>query len=282
MQRVPSTTVEKALPEREDHVGPSGFPGAFAPIRIPDEDHHNVPRSRGGSGKRVNLSPVDPDRHDWYHDMTGNALPSEMLRLFATDAVGYGRYRTIAPYQLRAVFDMAHVENWSELYKEKAVVPSGTVESFEHHPHKFYLHATRHQVEELFHLDCAMAGLETGEGFGWQKTRLIKQACRFFDTQDDPMGSMTEMLSERRGERYTWVDSMHHDVRDSLQSTLGSSELVQLTRGVSMELKGIIAKQRNRVADVYHEWMKAYQDRYGHREKKREPVHAFRATRSRH
>lgn len=282
MNRVPSTPVENALPRREDHVGPSGFPDGSRPGRVHDEDHHNVPRSRGGSGKRVNLTPVDPDRHDWYHDMTGNSLPSEFLRLLGTDTVGYGRHRTIAPYQLRAIYDMAHVENWSDLYKEKAIVPSGTVESFEHHPHKFYLHATRHQVEELFHLDCALAGLETGEGFGWQKTRLIKQACRFFDSQDDPMGSMDELLSERRGERYTWVDSLHDDVRDALHTTLNSSELVQLTRGVAIELKGIVAKQRGRVAGMYHEWMKAYQDRYGHRNKNREPVHSFRPARNRH
>ena len=279
MPLTPSTDVDTALPRGEENVAP-GFSGDFASAHTPPlEDHHNVPRSRGGSGKRVNLSPIDPDRHDRYHEFAGNALPSEMLRMLATDAVGYARHRTIAPYQLRTIYEVAHVADWSEIYKGKAVVPSGTVEAFENHPNKFYLHATRHQVAELFHIDGSLEGLAHGSGYGWEKANLLRQACRFFDTPDDPMGAMRQLLTERFKGSYTWVDSLEDDVRETLTTTLESSGLVELTRGVSMELRGIVAKQRSEVAAVYHRWAKAYQDRYGNRGKKRERSTAMRSYR---
>lgn len=234
-----------------------------------DEDHHVVPRSRGGSNKAINLTPVEPRIHDGFHNIYGNARPDEILPVLATDTVGYGKNRTIEPRQLDTVYQITTMINWPELYEPGAIVPSGTVESLSKHPRTLFRHATNHQVEALFHLNCALDGLDHGKGFGWQKNRVLQQSCRFFETPDDPLGAMRELLTEEYKGRFTWVDALHEETRLALLGTLNGSELVPLTRGASMELRGVISKQRAYIANHYRQWMAAYEAHYGQGRKKK-------------
>lgn len=238
-----------------------------------------VPRSRGGSNKDVNLAPVEPKRHDRYHTMTGNALPTEVLRLLATDTVGYGRNRTIEPHQLETLYQIATMMDWPTLYKPGTVVPSGTVESLARHPRTLFRHATAHQVEELYHLNCAVDGLEHDRGYGWQKTRILQQACHFFETPDDPLDAMWMLLTDVHEGQYTWVGALQTDTREALQQTIQESELVPLTRGASIELRGIIATQRAHIARHYQQWMRTYEAHYGQKKRKKRPETARRSPR---
>lgn len=215
------------------------------------------------------MSPADPRRHDWYHDITGNALPTEVLRVLATDAVGYGRNRTIEPRQLETLYQIATMIDWPELYKPGAVTPSGTVESLARHPRTMFRHATAHQVEELFHVDAALNGVEYGKGFGWQKARLLPQFMRFANTPDDPIGAMKRLLTEEYGGKYTWVDALQDQTRNDLLATLDNAALVPLTQHASLELRGILSKQRAVVTRHFELWTQSYQANYGQRRKKK-------------
>lgn len=234
-----------------------------------NEQHHNVARSRGGSNKTVNLTPVEPRRHDRYHDITGNALPTEVLCLLATDTVGYARNKTIEPRQLNTIYQIATMMDWPELYKPGSVTPSGTVESLARHPRTLFRHATEHQVAEMFHLDCALNGLDHGNGFGWQKAHMLRPFMKFMETLDDPIGAMRGLLTEEYEGRLTWVDALQDQTRRDLLGTLHGMELVPLTRNAIMELKAVIEKQRAHIAAHYRQWMATYQAHYGQRRKER-------------
>lgn len=231
------------------------------------EQHHVVARSRGGSSKEVNLSPADPRRHDRYHDITGNALPTEVLRLLATDTVGYGRDRTIEPRQLETLYQIATMVDWPELYKPGSVTPSGTVQSLARHPRTMFRHATAHLVEEQFHLEAAMNGLEHGKGFGWQRARILQQFMKFAHTPDDPLGAMRGLLTEEYGGKRTWVDALQDQTREDLLKTLEGAELVPLTENAAMELRAIVSKQRAKIMHHYGMWMRGYEANYGRKRK---------------
>ena len=261
--------MEHASPGGEKDIVDTEEAAALERLLENAEEHHNVARSRAGSNKPVNLSPADPRRHDRYHDMTGNSLPTEVLRMIATDSVGYARNRTIEPRQLETIYQIATMMDWPELYKPGSVVPSGTVESLAKHPRTLFRHATGHQVEELFHLNCAMDGLDHGQGYGWQKANILRQACRFFDTPEDPIGAMRALLTEEYGGKLTWVGALQDDTRSTLMGTLNGSELVPLTRGAETDLRGIISTQRAHIAAHYRQWMMTYDAHYGQGRKKR-------------
>ena len=234
------------------------------------EQHHVVPRSRGGSNKTVNLTPAEPLRHDRFHDITGNALPTETLRMLATDAVGYGKDKTIEPRRLETIYQIATMIDWPELYKPGAVTPSGTVESMARHPRTMYRHATNHQIEEMFHLNSAMDGLEHGKGFGWQKARLLHQFMKFAETPQDPLGAMKKLLTEEHEGRKTWVDALADVTQRDLLAALEDTELVDLTQNASVELRAIIAKQRAHIMAHYRQWTQAYEANYGQKKRKKE------------
>jgi hypothetical protein len=243
------------------------------------EQHHVVARSRGGSNKPINLTPADPRRHDRYHDITGNSLPTETLRMLATDTVGYGRNRTIEPRRLETVYQIATMIDWPELYKPGAVTPSGTVESLARRPRSMFRHATAHQVEELFHLDAAMNGLDHGKGFGWQKARLLTQFMKFAGTPDDPVGAMKTLLTEEYEGRLTWVDAMQDVTRADLLSALEGAELVELTQNAEADLRVIVSKQRSKIQRHYEMWMKTYEANYGQGRKKKRETKGIRGNR---
>lgn len=240
-----------------------------------DEQHHNVARSRGGSNKEVNVTPVEPRRHDLYHGITGNALPTEVLRLLGTDTVGYAQCRTIEPRQLNTIYQIATMMDWPELYKPGSVTPSGTVESLARHPRTLFRHATEHQIAEMHHLDCAINGLEHGTGYGWQKMHMLRPFMKFMNTIDHPIGAMRRLLTEEYKGQLTWVNALQDQTRDLL-GTLNGMELVPLTRNASIELKSVIEKQRAHVASHYRQWMATYQAHYGQSHKKKRGATAMR------
>ncbi len=270
---------EHSSPEEEDAAIRHDFTkkaGHQERLLETDELHHVVARSRGGSNKVINLTPAEPHRHDFYHDITGNALPTEYMRVLATDAVGFKRTKTIEPKLLQTVYQIATMMDWPELYKPGSVVPSGTVESLAKHPRKLFRHATDHQVEELFHLNCATGGLENDRGYGWQKMNVMRLSCNFFNTKDNPLAAMRALLTEEYCGRFTWVDALQDETRNALLGALQDAELVELTKGANIELRAVVAQQRSYIASHLRQWTATYEKHYGQNQKKKRDNTAMR------
>ncbi len=230
------------------------------------EEHHTVPESRGGSNKKVNLTPVDAQRHDRFHVIFGNPTPLDSVRLLATGAVGF-QDRTITPIALQTIYRIADAVNWFHLYKDGCLVKGGERAALGQHPAELYNSTTAMQTTELHHLDSALNGVKHGKGFASDRIQLVRQANRFFNV-DHPVKAMTALLSEEHQGKLTWVDSLRDDVREELIATVQDMELVALTDSIRPELRGIIAAQRAHLLKDNQAWIRDYE-----REQQRRRAH---------
>lgn len=93
---------------------------------IPEANrHHNVPRSRGGSRKRSNISIARAGRHGEFHTWAWNYPPDTVLRLMAIHAARVPGH-ALSPSVLEDFLATLTDAPWEELYEPDVIGDGGT------------------------------------------------------------------------------------------------------------------------------------------------------------
>lgn len=203
--------------------------------------HHNVPSSRGGSHKKINLSLVDMKRHDQFHTWAWNYPPDTVLRLMAIHAARMPG-QSLPPSALENVLTFLTERSWKDFYEPDAVLPSDEAVP-QTKADYFY---EQHIVDEVEDTHMVIGDLLFEERFPWWRGMLLQRALRFFRTQV-PQEAMDHFLTERYGSDFSWVKALRADVRSQLRSLLVSASPLTLDSPSQQRVMDILANHKRRL-----------------------------------
>lgn len=205
MLRAPSTTVETALPSGE---------------RNPNR-HHNVPQSRAGSNEDNNVSDVDPDRHDLFHQSWGsNATPTELVRFMALHSIGLpDKQKRLDPTQVRTVLEATNWQNWNAYYYDDTTTSASDFHGVLRSLQNLRVTSSFLSQEKVWVENTISAIRGEGAIFPSEEHLLLPNALKFFGVKT-PTRAIEEFLDEKNNDQYSWTKPMRHQKRTQIHRIL--------------------------------------------------------------
>jgi len=154
-------------------------------IELQENKHHNVPGSRTGSGKPVNLSWVPVERHAGYHSITVNRLPTEVISTTCLLAIGRVN-ASLDPDSLNNILDRTIKSEWSDDYNDSAFQPYDAPDLRPRFEKSFKFTANFLREQELF-ADRLLLTLNEGSPHFLFKNNIMGTRLEQFFNVNDPM-----------------------------------------------------------------------------------------------
>lgn len=176
-------------------------------------EHHNIPRSRGGSDHEINISDVPKSRHADFHQWASNRDPGQLARSIALHSVGQGK-AAIGNERMNTLFQITTLLQWSNLYDAHAIRPSVDVSGFTATLTAFQ-HFQTQIMEEIVWVRKTIETLEGNGDFPSKHHTLLPQALAFFATKS-PAKAIEGLMTEQHYGMSSWVKPMKTDTRDAI------------------------------------------------------------------
>jgi hypothetical protein len=197
-------------------------------------NHHNVPRSRGGSGKAINLSLVDIDRHSQFHqDFADNYTLDEISRRVILDSLRFEGDHVISPGAVRDVFTILTKDNWRDLYQDDAFININNRHISQDQKESYRQYTHGYLQEESSHISTRIAAL-TRNARGYT-TQFLDNVLSFTG-ETSPVNALYALYTEEhrnpkmhRGE-LSWAKAMDLDVRDDILDILTRARVTRMTK----------------------------------------------------
>ena len=185
--------------------------------------HHNVPQSRGGSNEENNVSIVDPNRHDLFHQSWGsNAIPTELVRYMALHSIGHpDAQKRLNPSQVRALFDATHAPDWEEYYYDDSTVSVSDVNGVIRALQNIRITSNMLAQEKTWVSQTVSAIRGEGDLFPMDEHLLLPNAMKFFEAKT-PSKAIEEFLDERDNDEFSWTKPLRHQKRAQIQKILAN------------------------------------------------------------
>ena len=174
--------------------------------------HHNVPRSRGGTRKKSNISTVHPGRHKQFHAWAWNYPPDSILRLMAIHAVRVPG-QSLPPSALEDFLSTLTDVSWEEFYEPDAM--NGGVTKKRRRKAAYF--REQHLLNEEDDTHRVIGGLALQEPFPVDRHTFFQQALLFFGTSS-PREALERFLGEVfHGQELAWAKAFRAQVRSKVQ-----------------------------------------------------------------
>ncbi|MBI2524017.1 hypothetical protein HYW11_02265 [Candidatus Peregrinibacteria bacterium] len=207
--------------------------------------HHNVPRSRGGTRKKSNISIVHPGRHKQFHMWAWNYPPDSVLRLMAIHAVRIPG-QSLPPSALEDFLSTLTDVPWEEFYEPDAMNGGVTKK----HRRKAAYFREQHVFDEEDDAHHVIGGLLLQESFPADRHTFFQQALLFFGTSA-PREALERFLTEVfHGQELAWTKAFRAHVRSKVQDILLSATPMTLSPIDEQCVVDILTAHKQRL----HQW----------------------------
>lgn len=224
---------------------------AFRPDK--GDYHHTLPRSRGGSDEKSNVTEMDRHRHGEYHyRIAANRDPLTVTRLIALHSIGY-RNLTMDPESLDSLFEETTRGRWQRLYEDGALADN-------RHPQRAHLgeradyFARLHAGDELKIVERVLRCVDSGGHLPWQTSNFLPNTLNFFGAQSTTE-AIRRLHTEKVQGQLAWVKALRGDVSADVLSLLGDKK-ISYDRGAKNDLRLTLSTQRNRLINCLNRWKK--------------------------
>ncbi|MBI3336038.1 hypothetical protein HYZ98_00540 [Candidatus Peregrinibacteria bacterium] len=221
-----------------------------------ENQHHNVPGSRGGSGRGINISVIPEKRHEGFHVWSCNRTPEMLMRKMLIRAIGLEGKHALPLSALEDLFGETGVSDWTDLYDPDAVIwlcGKGDKE----HVAKARDYAVEHWVEELSDTRWTINSLLYRRYFPVaaedDDREFLRQAMMFFQT-NSPQAAVQTLLTEKYKNELLWVKPLKDTVRRKLLTVLGCARPVSIGYKEEGPLVDMLKEHEMRiVSGIVHE-----------------------------
>lgn len=214
---------------------------------IPEANrHHNVPRSRGGSPKKSNISIVHAGRHDEFHAWAWNYPPDTVLRLMAIHAARIPG-QSLSPNALEDFLSTLTDVPWEEFYEPDAINGGVTKK----HRRKAAYFQEQHILDEEDDTHRVIGELALQEPFPLDRHAFFQQALLFFGTHS-PREALERFLTEVcRGQELMWAKAFRSHVRSAVAHILQPATPVTLSSLEQQQIVDVLHTHKQRL----RQWM---------------------------
>lgn len=216
----------------------------MSPSSLEVNNHHNVPRSRGGVRSRWNLSPVRVPRHIAFNRWASIRTPTEIIRVLLLSTIGH-ETKTIPPALIRGIMGGTNFFPWKDLYHPRALARRST-RRYEQKNRYFLL-------EETFLIRQAMAALRDEVLFPAERLKVLREALQFFSAKT-PLDALHGFMEEEFHHKLTWVHALREEVRGNIMALLDSAVPESMDGGTREELQRVLKDHEEILLYEIGEW----------------------------
>jgi len=224
-------------------------------MRSTTNQHHGMPRSfDGGNDSSVNITTIDIEEHDLFHQLAGHLPPDFLIRQKVLETIGWhdGKFRMLPPSFYDDMFAILTPHDWRELYHSRTFrMPSSAQKAKSHAA----LHIFTSLGAEITQIHDAIACLGGSKDYIAQTSQNALKNFMFFFRAKSPVRSMQNYLADTNEVReYKWTKPLIQSTRRDLGTALSDTRLETMTANSHERIIWILRNQKKHIERSQEEW----------------------------
>ncbi len=219
--------------------------------------HHGVPRSFLGSseGKR-NLTIVDAQEHEDFHDMAGHLPPDYFVRRAALSMIDWKdtRGHSIPLYVYYGLLEEMTATKWHDMYQPGTIRTHMKVDEEKASFAKTSIHIQTHLCSEQYAVGDAINAVLHNGNISPERTSFRSDMTSFFN-RENPAEALRQYLLDENNERdLKWVKPLDVSVRSRLLTTLQRVKPEKPGRFYQRNIEDLLERHRSLLMECMNNW----------------------------